>query len=263
MYEVFVMSLKDYWAEMGDFGVNLTSSVKELQDVLTEHYGKEVVWDDDANHSDEDVQVDVIDEIQLGSLHAVAVKLELDGNLDGLELVPESPWECDVFERLEDKLDDEGDIKHFPHILGIENAPEVFCIPVDVQTVATLQLNDDEEEEEHHHCDCGDEDCCCDEDFDDGSVDIVSLQGLRRELDVIGDALKIDKKVKLEELDEMDFGDDPLRFAKLCWYILNERVNEALKVKLPLILRLIDPEDLDGFEEDDDSEDDEELRLAE
>ena len=54
--------------------------------------------------------------------------------------------------------------------------------------------------------------------------------------------------------DAMSFSDkDPLRFAKVAWYIISHRVDESLKAGLPLIVRYTDDDydDIDdGFDED-------------
>ncbi|MCL2326647.1 MAG: hypothetical protein FWC40_09165 [Proteobacteria bacterium] len=249
MYELFVMSLKEYWKDQDESEQDVTQSIQELQDVLSDHFQKEVRWSEPDVKSEEDeteIEVDVVDDLQLSSLHAVAAKLELDGNLDGLELPADEPWECDVFERLSETLEEkESDIEKFCHILSIGNSSTCFIVPVDLPFVAQINVGDKEETED---------DCDCDCEEDDGSVDIASLPGIRRELDTIAAALKLDTSLSLDECESIDFDDeDNLRHAKMGWYIFSHRVNDAIKAELPLILNFVD----DEFDDMDDDEDEE------
>lgn len=264
MFELFAMSLREYWNEVDDSDSDVSHSIAELQDVLSEHFGREIRWDEpelDPDKQDEEISVDVIDDRQLSALHAIAAKLELDGNLDGLELDPENPWDCDVFERLEDELDSEdssGDPEKFPHVLSIGNSFECVCIPVDLPFVAQINVNndeDDEDDEEECHCNHGDdEECCCCDDEDENSLDISSVPALRRELDMIGEALKLNPNVNIDEID-VDFDEeDPYRFAKICWYIMNAKLNDAIKSKQPMIIRFCDDDEYDDLDDEDDVE---------
>jgi len=252
MYELFVMSLKEYWKDQDENEQEVGQSIQELQDVLSDHFQKEVRWSEPDVKSEEDeteIEVDVVDDLQLSSLHAVAAKLELDGNLDGLELSADEPWECDVFDRLSETLEEkESDIEKFCHILSIGNSPACFIVPVDLPFVAQINVGD-KEEESQNDCDCG-----CEED-DDGSVDIASLPAIRRELDTIASALKLDTSLSLEDCESIDFDDeDNLRHAKMGWYIFSHKVNDAIKAKLPLILNFVDDEFDDMDDEDEDEE---------
>lgn len=263
MFELFVMSLREYWNEVDDSGMDVNESIKELQGVLTEHYGKSIVWDEpeiDDSKKDEEISVDVIDDRQISAVHAVAAKLELDGNLDGFEFDPDEPWECDIFDRLADELDDEEtdrDVEKFCHLLSIGNSSECIAIPVDLPSVAQININGDEDEsdEEHeHHCDCGDDECDCFEE-DDGSIDIASLPALRRELDEIAKALKLNASLSIDDIDDATFDDvDPYRHAKIGWYIMSAKIDEALKAKLPLIIRFADDDEYDDIEDEDDQD---------
>ena len=257
MFELFTMSLREYWNEVGE-GANVEDSIKELQDVLSDHFGKPISWDEpeiDPAKSDEEIAVDVIDDRQLSSLHAVAAKLELDGNLNDFEFDPEEPWDAPVFDRLADELDDEAadnDIEKFCHLLSIGNSAECIAIPVDLPSVAQINIDDDDDEHEHHNCDCEDEDCCCE---DDNSIDIASLQALRRELDAIADAIKIDRSIDLDHAEEVAFDDDDIyRHAKIGWYIMSAKIDEALKAKLPMVMRFVDDDEYDDIDEDADVE---------
>lgn len=263
MFELFSMSLREYWTEMGDENTDVDHSIAELQEVLSGHYGKPVSWEEpalDPSKSDEEISVDVIDDMQLASLHAVAAKLELDGNLDDFEFDPEQPWDAPVFERLEDEVLDEAsgkDVEKYNHLLSIGNSFEFICLPIDLPFVSQINIsNDDEDEdEEEHHCDCCDEDgCCCEQ--DDGSIDISSTVALRRELDEIAAVLKIDTTVDIDDETKLVFDDDdPYRNAKFGWYILSAKLNEAIEAKMPLIIRFSDEDDdFDDFEEEGDGE---------
>ena len=250
MFELFAMSLREYWNEVEDGG-NVEDSIAELQGVLSEHFGKKVTWDEpelDPSKSDEEIAVDVIDDRQLSALHAVAAKLELDGNLDGFELDAEEPWDSPIFERLADEIEDEasdGELEKFCHLLSIGNSAECIAVPVDLPFVAQININDDEDDE--HHCDCEDE-CCCE---DDDSIDISSLHALRRELDAIADVLHVDKSLDLDNVDDAELDDnDMYRHAKLGWYIMSAKVDEALKANLPLIMRFVDDDEYDDMDDD-------------
>jgi len=258
MFELFAMSLREYWNEVEDGG-NVEDSIAELQGCLSEHFGKEVSWEEpeaDPSRKDEEIAVDVIDDCQLSAVHAVAAKLELDGNLDGFELDTEEPWNSPIFERLAEEIEDEasdGELEKFCHLLSIGNSAECIAIPVDLPFVAQININNDDDndddEEEEHHCDCGEDECCCE---DEDSIDISSLQALRRELDVIADALKIDKS---KDIETVDFDDaDMFRHAKIGWYIMSAKVDEAIDQKLPLIMRFVDDEEYDDLDEDEDLE---------
>lgn len=256
MFELFAMSLREYWNEVEDGG-NVEDSIAELQGVLSEHFGKKVTWDEpelDPSKNDEEIAVDVIDDRQLSALHAVAAKLELDGNLDGFELDAEEPWDSPIFERLADEIEDEasdGELEKYCHLLSIGNSAECIAVPVDLPFVAQININNDDEEEEEHHCDCEDE-CCCE---DDDSIDISSLHALRRELDSIADALKLDKSIDLDNVDDAEFAEDDMyRHAKIGWYIMSAKVDEALKAKLPLIMRFVDDDEYDDLDDEEEVE---------
>ena len=259
MFELFAMSLREYWNEVDRGDADVEESIDELQSVLSEHYGKKVTWDEpefDPSKNDEEISVDVIDDRQISAVHAVAAKLELDDNLDGLEFDPEEPWECNVFDRLADELEDEAtdnDVEKFCHLLSIGNSAECIAIPVDLPFVAQININGDEEEEgEEHHCDCGEDDCCCE---DDNSIDIASLPALRKELDKIADVLKLDKSLSIDDVDGNAFDEnDPYRHAKLGWYLLSSKVNEATKAGIPLIIRFTDDEEYDDIEDEEEAE---------
>lgn len=257
MFELFAMSLREYWNEV-DEASNVEDSIAELQGVLSEHFGKKVTWEEpelDPSKKDEEIAVDVIDDRQISAVHAVAAKLELDGNLDGFEFDPEEPWDCQIFERLADEIEDEasdGELEKFCHLLSIGNSAECIAIPVDLPFVAQINIDDNEEDEDEHkhHCDCDDDECCCDE--DDNSIDIASLPALRRELDMIADALKIDKSIDIDSVDDVAFDDDDMyRHAKIGWYIMSAKIDEALKAKLPMIIRFVDDDEYDDIEDED------------
>ena len=261
MFELFSMSLREYWTEMGDENTDVEHSISELQEVLSDHYGKAVSWEEpelDPSKSDEEISVDVIDDMQLASLHAVAAKLELDGNLKDFEFDPEQPWDAPVFERLEDEVLDEAsgkDVERFNHLLSIGNSFEFICLPIDLPFVSQINISNDEEDgedEEEHHCECGEDDCCCEQ--DDGSIDISSTIGLRRELDDIAKILEIDTSINIDETDVNFDDNDPYRNAKFGWYILSAKLNEAIEAKMPLIIRFNDEDD----DFDDDMDEDEE-----
>lgn len=260
MFELFVMSLREYWSESEEGSRDVQSSIDELQAVLTEHYEKKITWDEpevDPSKKDEEISVDVIDDVQVASLHCVAAKLELDGKIDGLEFDPESPWDCDVFDRLEDHLDKEDkEVEKFPHILSLCNSYECLCIPVDLPSIAEINVSNDEDEEEehHHHCDCDDDECCCCED-DENSIDVSSIYAIRRELDVMADALKLDKSLNIDtdDVEKMLDEDDPYYTAKLGWYILSAKIDDAIAANLPLVIRFTEDE-YDDLDEDGDVE---------
>lgn len=238
MFELFCMGLREYWTdnEAGD----PDASFEELLSVLSEYYGKKIRWNDpapDPAHKDDEIDVfELLDE-QLVTLHAIAGTLELDGNLDNFNLTNvDEPWNCEVYHRLEQCGEDHV-FEKYPHLLALGTENECFCLPVDLPSVASISTGDEDE----HECDCdGDcEDgccCCCDEDC----VDVVSLVALRRELDDIADAMKIDKSddaIDLQDEESSFSTDDELRHGKAAWYILSNRVNAALKAGLPLIIR--------------------------
>ncbi len=257
MYELFIMAIKDYWNCHCENQDDVNKEVADLQNVLCEAYGKDVSWsepDPDPAKADEEINVCAFSDAQFSSLQAIAGALELDGNLDALsDLDPEQPWDSEVFERLDDLEDENGEScspKKFPTILSISSA-ECFMIPSNFDTVTVISMEDDNDDECEcdHHCDCECEDeCCCCED-DENSTDIASLYAMRRELDAIGKALDTDPSVKLENVDDLDFGDDPLREGKICWYILNQLVNDAIEANLPLICSY-NPDDGDDIEDD-------------
>lgn len=252
------MGLGEYWTNNGD-GSDAKESVAELKEVLSQHYGKKVDWKEeevDASKNDEEISVDVIDDRQLSALHAVAAKLELDGNLEGLDFDPEVPWDCEVFNRLAEVEDEDTDedIEKFNHLLSIGNSRECFCLPVDLPFVAQINVGDEETEEvtEECHCHDGECDCECECEMDDGCVDISSLQALRREFDEMAKAMQIDTSldidddVAMEGLDQ----DDYLYFARIGWYLFSKRIDEALAAKLPLIIRFTDDDEYeDDFDE--------------
>lgn len=262
MFELFMMSLREYWGEMSDGTADVSSSIAELQEVLSQHYEKEVKWDEpeEVPVTDEEVDVDIIDDRQISALHVVAAKMVVDGNLDGLELDPEEPWENEALDKLAEKADDEDLDDRFCHLLAIGNSSECICLPVDLPFVAQININDDEDGEEEkccckcddHECDC-DDDCCCCCDEDEG-IDISSLVALRRELDDIGKVLGIDSSINVDECEKIAFDEeDDLRYAKVGWYILSTRVDVALENKQPLIIRFVDDEEYD-LDEDADEE---------
>ena len=264
MFELFTMSLREYWNETDESGevtpqAEIDRSVEELQNVLTEHYGKVVSWQEpevDFSKRDEDITIDVIDERQLASLHAVAAKLEVDGNLEGLEIDEEDPWESEIFVRLSDLLDEavDDDVEKFRHILSMGNNTEFVCIPVDLPFVAQISL-DGEECGCDGGCHCHDEEPSVEDvECEDNGIEVSSLQALRRELDEIAVFMDLDRNLDINDDDAMSFSDkDPLRFAKVAWYIISHRVDESLKAGLPLIVRYTDDDydDIDdGFDED-------------
>ncbi|MBQ9242619.1 MAG: hypothetical protein IJ165_05260 [Proteobacteria bacterium] len=258
MFELFAMSLREYWNEMNDGSSDVDQSIDELKSVLSEHYGKEISWTepDELPSDDTEINVDVIDDRQLSSLHAIAAKLELDGNLDGLELDPEEPWESSVFDRLSEELeerDDENGLEKFAHLLSIGNSNECICLPMDLPFVAQINVDDDDEAS-HHHCDCGDDECCCEE--DEGCIDIASSVAIRRELDDIAKALGLDPTLVIDEDTALSFDDeDPYRFARVGWYILRDQIDNAIKQDIPLIMRFCDDEEYDDLDDDQEEED--------
>ena len=264
MVALFTMSLREYWNETDESGevtpqAEIDRSVEELQNVLTEHYGKVVSWQEpevDFSKRDEEITIDVIDERQLASLHAVAAKLEVDGNLEGLEIDEEDPWESEIFVRLSDLLDEavDDDVEKFRHILSMGNNTEFVCIPVDLPFVAQISL-DGEECGCDGGCHCHDEEPSVEDvECEDNGIEVSSLQALRRELDEIAVFMDLDRNLDINDDDAMSFSDkDPLRFAKVAWYIISHRVDESLKAGLPLIVRYTDDDydDIDdGFDED-------------
>ena len=262
MFELFAMGLSEYWGENN--ASEAAESVAELKTVLSEHYGKEIDWaepEPDPSKKDEEISVDVIDDRQLTALHAVAAKLELDGNLDGLEIDADNPWDCEVFDRITDVEDEESDdsVEKFCHLLSIGNSRECFCLPVDLPSVAQINIGDEDEEECECECEChcedgGEEcDCCCE--MDDGCVDISSLQALRREFDLLADGMGLDKSLDIDDdlaMDKLD-AEDPLYPGRIGWYLFSKRIDEALASKTPLIIRFVDDEEMD----EDDFEDEE------
>lgn len=266
MFELFVMSLHEYWADSESKKVE--SSVSELMDVLSEHYGKEITWNEDElsdEQKNEEIAVDVIEDEHLTSLQAAAAKIELDGNLDGFELDPDDPWSNDAFNRLEDKLEDseDGQIETFKHLLNIGNGWECVIIPVDVDSVAEINVDpddydddeyeddddedveyieDEEDEDDGCCCECGEEDCCCCGD-DKNIIDIASAVGMKRELELIAQKMNLDLSIDIDN-EEIDFDDDDnLQTAKLCCLIFYKKLTEAIEANQPLILRLADGED--------------------
>ena len=269
------MGLNEYWGESN--AENAAESVAELKAVLSDHYGKAVDWPEpevDVSKKDDEISVDVIDDRQLTALHAVAAKLELDGSLDGLEIDAENPWDCEVFDRIADVEDEESEesISKFAHLLSIGNSRECFCLPVDLPSVAQINIGDDDEDEAddgkcrcgcgHDKCDCdescgchgncGDECDCCE--YDDGCVDISSLQALRREFDMLADGMGLDKSLDIDDdvaMEALD-AEDPLYPGRIGWYLFSKRIDEALAVQTPLIIRFVDDEgmDDDDFDEE-------------
>lgn len=257
MFELFMMSLREYWGEMSDGTADVSSSIAELQEVLSQHYEKEVTWDEpeEVPVTEEEVDVDIIDDRQISALHVVAAKVVVDGNLDGLEMDPEEPWDSDVLDRLAEKADDDEELDdRFCHLLAIGNSSECICLPVDLPFVAQININDDEAEDKEeccgccgdHACDCDDDCCCCCE--EDEGIDISSLVALRRELDDIGKVLNIDPDLSIDDCEKIAFDEeDDLRYAKIGWYLLSTRVDDALKAKLPLIIRFVDDDEYDDI----------------
>ena len=275
MFELFAMGLNEYWSESN--AEDAAESVAELKAVLSDHYEMTVDWNDpdvDASNKDDEISVDVIEDYQLTALQAVAAKLELDGNLDGFELDPEFPWESEVFKRIAELEDEENEesIAKFPHLLSIGNSRECICLPVDLPSVAEINIGDEDDDDDmcgcgcgHHKCDCDetcgcpgdcgcdcdcdDEDCdsccCCEE--DDGCVDISSLQALRRELDLVADGMGLDKTLDIDDDDAMGSLDaeSPFYPCSIGWYLISKRVDEALAAQTPLIIRYADDDEYD------------------
>ena len=77
MFELFAMSLREYWNEVDESDSDVSHSIAELQDVLSEHFGREIRWDEpelDPDKQDEEISVDVIDDRQLSqSLNWMAI----------------------------------------------------------------------------------------------------------------------------------------------------------------------------------------------
>ena len=244
MYEIFVMPLATYWDELEDLEIEAKEAVKDLQKELTEYYGKTVNWVEPDEIDVEDIEVSLIEDNELMSLYVVAAKLETSENIDNIDLDPENPWDSEVFDELEKKLDDGGNIDLYHHLLMPQNSPETIYVPVDLPN--TVSLFSDEAAAE------------MDENFDEadyeenGSICVASLTKLRTELDKIQKILKTDPEIDIEDENvDIEFEqDDSLSSAKIAWYVLNTQINNAVKAKLPLIIRYVHDEEYDELGED-------------
>lgn len=260
MYELFVMALKEYWNEQGDSIEEVTQNVKELQEVLSEHYKKKVSWDEpvpDVTNDEEEINVCAFSDIQFVALQAVAGALELGESLDDLEIGEgEEVYDAPIFNRVGEYTED-NELQKFPHILTVGSAVECFFLPVDLPFVAQINTEDEDADDcdcEDGHCHCDDDDCDCED--DESCIEISSLPAIRKELDAIAAALKIDTNITEANLDELTFDDDDnLREAKVAWYLMSAHVNEAIKAKLPLIMQYKDADYEDEFDDDEDDED--------
>lgn len=236
MYEIFVMSLRDFWNEDGELSeTEATESVKAFQNMLSEHYGKPVRWEESVQDSD-DIVLDAIHGEDLMILQALAAKLELSGNLDGLELDYSDPWDCSVFEELQAHIDADKEIKHFESILTLNGSPDALVLPVDLPTTITVDLCEDDEAHDEDEC--------------EASIDVLSQPALRRELDKVAEALEIDLNAKPEDSDT----DNEFEAFKMGLRALSDQLNDAIDRKLPLVLSLVDSDEEDYEEEDEDEQ---------
>lgn len=264
MYELFVMALKEYWNEQGDSIEEVTQNVKELQEVLTEHYEKTVSWDEpvpDVTNDEDEINVCAFSDVQFVALQAVAGALELGESLDDLEIGEgDEVYDSPIFERIGEYTED-NDLQKFPHLLTVGSSCECFFLPVDLPFVAQINTEDEDDDEcdcEDAHCHCDDDDCDCDCEDDESCIEISSLQAVRKELDIIAKAMDIDTSVTEADLDELTFDDDDnLRDAKVAWYLMSAHVNEALKANLPLIMQYKEADEAyeDEFDDEDEDED--------
>ena len=251
MYELFVMPLKEYWTE--DDVAQGAENVATLQKDLSELFGHEVSWDEPetvASSEDEEDEIDIaaFTDIQFDALQALAAALEMGKTADDLSFDEDGIVDPEIFESFAEYAD-ENDVKRFPQLLWLGHSMESFMIPPDFDQVVEVGDTDDE-------CDCGcdhdhdDDDCCCEDDT--SSIDVASIPAVRRELDDMAKVLDLKSDLSLDDIETVEFDDDDLlREAKVAWYILNARINEAIKSKLPLIMRFTDDDDdEDAFDDD-------------
>lgn len=262
MFELFVMSLHEYWD--GNFKNldDLEGSLSSLKSVLSQHFDADVDWNDpEVKPADGDVEVERLTDVQLTTLQLVAAKLELDNTLDGLEFDLDEPWESPIFERLEDEIiaeDSDKDLEKFPHLLSLGNSRECLMLPVDLPHIASVDMSDDDDDDEscdhdHEHscgCGCHDDECCGFEE-DDNAIDVSSTIAIRRELDVLADKLGVDKTVDMRKTKLTFDEDDPLHQAKIAWHTFSSVLNEAIDKNLPLIFLFNDEIDEDCDENGD------------
>lgn len=259
MYELFVMALKEYWNEQGDSLDEVKQNIGELQQVLSDHYGKKVAWDEpdpDPANAEDEINVCAFLDSQFSALQAVAGALELGENPEDLELGEgDDIFDSPIFDRIGDYTENE-DLKKYPHLLTVGTACESFFLPVDLPFVAQINTEDEDED----GCDCDDENCHCHDDEcdcedDENCIEISSLQALRAELDNLAKAIHLDTSITEADIEELTFDDDDkLRDAKVAWYLLSAHVNEALKANLPLIMQYKDVEDEDYEDEFEDED---------
>lgn len=251
MYELFVMPLKEYWSE--DDPALGVENVTTLQKDLSELFGHEVCWKEPesfAQERDEDeIDVAAFTDVQFDALQALAAALEMGKTADDLNFDENGIVDPEIFETFAEYAD-EHDVKRFPQILWLGHSMESFMIPPDFDQVVEVGDTDDECDCE---CECDHEDgeCCCCED-DTSSIDVASLPAIRRELDDMAKVLDLKSDLSLDDIETVEFDDeDLLREAKVAWYILNARINEAIESKLPLIMRFSDDDDdEDAFDDD-------------
>ncbi len=253
MYELYVMPLKEYWTE--EDAAEGAENVSQLQKELSELFNADITWDEpDSVSTDGNDEIDVagFSDVQFDALQAVAAVLEMGKSIDDLSIDLDGAVDPDIFQDFAEYAD-ENDIKRFPQLLWLGRSMESFIIPPDFKQVVEIGNDDDCCcEDEECSCGCGDEDCCCEDDQD--NIDVASLPAIRRELDDLGKVLSLKSGLTLDDIENEEFdGDDRLREAKIAWYILSARVDEAINSKLPVVMRFTD-EDEDELEEEDDQD---------
>ena len=82
--------------------------------------------------------------------------------------------------------------------------------------------------------------------MEDYTTDISSSYAMRRELDDIAKHLGIDPDVDVVETHLTFSEDDPLHGAKVAWYVISAKINQAIAKGATLILRFND-EDYDDL----------------
>ncbi len=231
MFELFVMPLVDFWAQYADETdpEHLSQVLSDLQEVLSKHFEMPVKWEETLSDEESSVEADALDSECIYALRALAAWLEIHGSIEGFE-VGDEPWLHPILETLDERLQNDQEVEHFPQILNSDDADVVAFVPVDLPNVAILEDEEDDEEEIN--------------------FSIGSLPGLQRELERIRLALGIEEGVE-EELDSVvfDADQDPMALPRCACLVLMARVKEALAKKMPLMLQLGDGDEYSDEEE--------------
>ncbi|MFA5624930.1 MAG: hypothetical protein WC966_07735 [Bradymonadales bacterium] len=249
MYQVYVTTFSRFWSgDDGDVDTEAIEIVEDFQAMLSEHYGKAITWSEVAD--DDDIHITGLSKEDVAILQAVAGKLELAGNIDGLELKFAHPEECSVFEELLNTYEGEVEEQKYASIFRLGCSPDAMVIPSELSSPLTIDLGDEEDDEEPEEAD--------EKEFI-GDIDVISALDLRERINEIAKALKIDIKTTWEELDAIDidslYTDDEEQNSREAFIIslrcLALQLDSAIEKNSLLFISKFDEDD---YDEDDDYE---------